>query len=97
LDCTNARSASSPSRAWPKREPFPAEINGEATTGKSASVFSTAINCAGLAALVLPMPVAPGGLPAGLQLVAARMPEEALLDLGEAFERASPWPRLAPD
>lgn len=51
----------SPSRAWPKREPFPAEINGQATTGKSASVFSTAINCAGLAALVLPMPVAPGG------------------------------------
>ena len=86
----------SPSLAWSKREPFPAEINGQATTGKTASVFSTAINCAGLAALVLPMPVAPGGLPAGLQLVAARMPEEALLDLGEAFELASPWPRLAP-
>lgn len=86
----------SPALAWPKREPFPALIDGQATTGKTASVFSTAINCAGLAALVLPMPVAPGALPAGLQLVAARMPEEALLDLGEAFETASPWPRLAP-
>jgi aspartyl-tRNA(Asn)/glutamyl-tRNA(Gln) amidotransferase subunit A len=86
----------SPSLAWPKREPFPALIDGQVATGKNASVFSTAINCAGLAALVLPMPVTPGALPAGLQLVAARMPEEALLDLGEAFEAASPWPRLAP-
>ena len=89
-------SPASPSLAWPKREPFPALIDGQAATGKTASVFSTAINCAGLAALVLPMPVMPGALPAGLQLVAARMPEEALLDLGEAFEVASPWPRLAP-
>ncbi len=86
----------SPSLAWPKREPFPAMVDGQATTGKTASVFSTAINCAGLAALVLPMPVLPGALPAGMQLVAARMPEEALLDLGGAFEAASPWPRLAP-
>ncbi len=86
----------SPSLAWPKREAFPALIDGQATTGKTASVFSTAINCAGLAALVLPAPVEPGALPAGIQLVAARMPEEALLDLGEAFEAASPWPRLAP-
>ena len=86
----------SPSLAWPKREPVPSVIGGWAATARTASVFSTAVNCAGLAALVLPMPVLAGALPAGIQLVAARMPEEALLDLGAAYEAAAPWPRLAP-
>ena len=86
----------SPAVAWPRREPFPATIAGQPAAPRAASAFSTAINLGGLPAVVVPAPVDSGSLPAGLQLIGPMGAEEALLDLAAAFERSSPWPRLAP-
>jgi aspartyl-tRNA(Asn)/glutamyl-tRNA(Gln) amidotransferase subunit A len=87
---------SSPALPWQRTEMFPKTIAGIAVGGRAASIFSTAVNLAGLPALVVPAPVASGALPAGLQLIGGPMTEEMLLDLGAQFERACPWPRIAP-
>ncbi|HYF08661.1 MAG TPA: amidase [Acetobacteraceae bacterium] len=86
----------SPAFAWPKHEPAPRMIGGTAVGPRAAAAYSTAVNIAGLPALVVPLPMPAGTLPAGLQIIGPMMGEEALLDLGEAYEAASPWPRLAP-
>jgi aspartyl-tRNA(Asn)/glutamyl-tRNA(Gln) amidotransferase subunit A len=86
----------SPALAWPRAESGPAAIDGRAVGPRTASVFSTAINLAGLPAVVVPAPVLPGALPAGLQLIGGPMSEEMLLDLAAQMERACPWMRIAP-
>ena len=87
---------SSPALPWPRTQPNPQTIGGTQAGPRAASIFSTAINLAGLPALVVPAPVAAGVLPAGLQLIGNPMSEELLLALGQQFETAHPWPRLAP-
>lgn len=84
----------SPAFAWPKREAFPTSIGGQPAGPRSAAVYSTVVNLAGLAALVVPAPMAPGSLPAGIQFIGQR--EETLLDLAESYEAACPWTRVAP-
>lgn len=86
----------SPAFAWPKREPVPKTIGGVAAGPRAAAAYSTAVNIAGLPAVVVPLPMPAGMLPAGLQLIGPAMGEERLLDLAESYEAAQPWPRLAP-
>ncbi len=86
----------SPAFAWPKREPGPATIGGVTAGPRAAAAYSTAVNVAGLPAVVVPLPLPVGSLPAGLQLIGPMMSEEMLLDLAEAYEAARPWPLLAP-
>ena len=86
----------SPALAWPKREPVPRTIGGVAAGPRAAAAYSTAINIAGLPAVVVPLPMPQGSLPAGLQIIGPMMGEDRLLDLAEAYEAAQPWPRLAP-
>ena len=86
----------SPAFAWPKREPVPKMIGGVAAGPRAAAAYSTAVNIAGLPAVVVPLPMERGSLPAGLQIIGPIMGEEGLLDLAEAYEAALPWPRLAP-
>jgi len=86
----------SPALAWPRSEPYPRTIAGREATPRAAAIFSTAINLAGLPAIVVPAPVASGGLPVGLQLIGALDSEESLLDLAEQYEVASPWTRMSP-
>lgn len=86
----------SPAFAWPKHEPVPTRIGGTEAGPRAAAAYSTAVNIAGLPALVVPLPVPRGSLPAGLQLIGPMMGEERLLDLGAAYEAALPWQRLAP-
>jgi aspartyl-tRNA(Asn)/glutamyl-tRNA(Gln) amidotransferase subunit A len=83
--------------AWPRSDAFPKLIGGEEAGPRGAAIFSTAVNLAGLPAIVVPGRTGPGGLPAGLQLIGGMGAEELLLDAAEAFEAASPWPRIAPD
>ncbi len=86
----------SPVLAWPKQDAGPAMVAGQPAGPRTAAAYSTAINIAGLPALVVPLPVAAGILPAGLQIIGPLGAEEALLDLGAAYEAACPWPQLAP-
>lgn len=85
-----------PALAWAKKLPFPAYINDIKIKPEIMAAFTTAINLAGLPALVLPSPVPFGDLPAGLQLIGSAMSEEVLLDIAQRFEDFCPWPRLAP-
>src|ERR1700722_20075604 len=95
MDTSLATPAAS-SVAWPKSDPYPKKIGGYEAGPRDAASFSTAINLAGLPAIVVPAPVNVGELPAGLQLIGRVGSEELLLDLAETFETVQPWPRLAP-
>jgi aspartyl-tRNA(Asn)/glutamyl-tRNA(Gln) amidotransferase subunit A len=87
---------SSPALPWPRTTPYPSPIAGQVATPRTAATFSTAINLAGLPAIVVPAPVPSNSLPVGLQLIGTPDAEELLLDLAEQFERASPWRQIAP-
>jgi len=87
---------SSPALPWPRRSPYPSRIAGQIALPRTAATFSTAVNLAGLPAIVVPAPVRSGSLPVGLQLIGAPDAEDLLLDLAEQVERASPWPQIAP-
>ncbi|WP_158746269.1 amidase [Acidisphaera sp. L21] len=86
---------SSPALPWPRANPYPTPIDGRTAPPGAAAIFSTAINLAGLPAIVVPAPLPPGALPVGLQLIAAPDREILLLDLAEHFEAASPWRQIA--
>jgi aspartyl-tRNA(Asn)/glutamyl-tRNA(Gln) amidotransferase subunit A len=87
---------SSPALPWPRTSPYPTPIAGQIALPRTAATFSTAVNLAGLPAIIVPAPVLPGALPVGLQLIGAPATEDLLLDLAEQFERASPWCQIAP-
>jgi aspartyl-tRNA(Asn)/glutamyl-tRNA(Gln) amidotransferase subunit A len=87
---------SSPALPWPRTSPYPTPIGGQIALPRTAATFSTAVNLAGLPAIIVPAPVLPGALPVGLQLIGAPATEDLLLDLAEQFERASPWCQIAP-
>ncbi len=87
---------SSPALPWPRASTYPTPIAGQAALPRTAATFSTAINLAGLPAIVVPAPIPPGALPVGLQLIGAPDTEALLLDLGEEFERACLWRQIAP-
>jgi Asp-tRNA(Asn)/Glu-tRNA(Gln) amidotransferase A subunit family amidase len=62
-----------------------------------AQVYNTAVqNLTGHPALSLPAGRLPNGLPFGLQVTGPRFRDDLLLDLAERWERASPWPAVAP-
>lgn len=75
-----------PQRAFAFGTPVPAN---------QADLTSIA-NMAGLPALSLPMPVAPGTLPAGLQLVGPRGCDAALVQLAERYQQACGYTCEAP-
>ena len=87
---------SSPALPWPRNNPYPSPIAGQIALPRTAATFSTAINLAGLPAIVVPAPVPPGTLPVGLQLIGPPDAEDLLLDLAEQFERVSAWRQIAP-
>jgi aspartyl-tRNA(Asn)/glutamyl-tRNA(Gln) amidotransferase subunit A len=84
----------SPTLSWPRIEAGPQRIGGCETGPYDAAAFSTAINLAGLPAIVVPMQMQ--GLPAGIQLIGPMMSEELLLAVAAQIERVRPWRRLAP-
>jgi hypothetical protein len=84
---------SSPALPWPRTSPYPSPIAGQIVLPRTAATFSTAINLAGLPAIVVPAAVPSDSLPVGLQLIGAIDAEDLLLDLAEQFERAFPGGR----
>jgi Asp-tRNA(Asn)/Glu-tRNA(Gln) amidotransferase A subunit family amidase len=62
-----------------------------------AKLFSTVVqNITGHPAITIPAGFSSNGLPFGMQATAARFADDELLDVAERWERAHPWPPVAP-
>ena len=53
-------------------------------------------NITGHPSLTVPAGVCPNGIPFGLQITGPRFRDDLVLNLGEAWEVANPWPLVAP-
>jgi Asp-tRNA(Asn)/Glu-tRNA(Gln) amidotransferase A subunit family amidase len=53
-------------------------------------------NLTGHPAMSVPAGVSPNGIPFGLQITGPRWRDDMVLELGRAWERANPWPAVAP-
>jgi Asp-tRNA(Asn)/Glu-tRNA(Gln) amidotransferase A subunit family amidase len=53
-------------------------------------------NLTGHPALSVPAGLCPNGIPFGLQITGPRFRDDLVLNVGEAWERARPWPLVAP-
>ena len=82
---------------WPIGESYPATIDGRPTNPRSASIFSTWVNAAGLPGLNVPVARSSEGLPIGVQLVGTFGADEALLHLACRYARHAGsigWPPI---
>ena len=60
-------------------------------------VFNTPLaNMTGHPAASFPAGTSPNGLPFGLQVLGPRFADDMVLNLGDLWEQAYPWPRVAP-
>jgi Asp-tRNA(Asn)/Glu-tRNA(Gln) amidotransferase A subunit family amidase len=70
---------------------------GESKPGTPGDAYNTqAANVTGHPALSVPAGIAPNGVPFGLQITGPRFRDDLVLAMGEAWERARPWPLVAP-
>ncbi|MBX3604854.1 MAG: amidase [Piscinibacter sp.] len=76
---------------WPAEQAFPPRIDGRDVGPRGHAVFTGWVNAAGLPALALPAEPSAEGLPIGLQLIGDYGTDDALLDLGDAYEALAPW------
>lgn len=77
-----------PCFAWPIGQLGPAHIAGQAVTPRAHAAFTPLFNHARVPAISLPCGDGPGGLPAGLQIVAAEGQDSLLLGCAAQIERA---------
>jgi len=80
-------------------EGFPADgvLSGEDLPGTPFSAYNTQTqNVTGHPALSVPSGLCPNGVPFGLQITGPRFGDGLVLAVGAAWERARPWPRVAP-
>jgi Asp-tRNA(Asn)/Glu-tRNA(Gln) amidotransferase A subunit family amidase len=76
--------------------PPPLEIAGQPVGGMGSVPFTAPFNISGQPAVSIPAGLSAEGLPIGLQVVARRHHEEAVLACGLIAETERPWPKLAP-
>lgn len=77
-------------------EGFPAEGPDPGPLTDGADYNTQPTNSTGHPSLSVPCGVAPNGVPIGLQITGPRFRDDLVLAVGEAFERAAPWPVAAP-
>jgi aspartyl-tRNA(Asn)/glutamyl-tRNA(Gln) amidotransferase subunit A len=82
---------------WPAREAYPPVIDGRTVGPRGHAAFTGWVNAAGLPALAVPVAPSENGLPIGIQMIGRFGADDQLLDLGEAYEAASPWSHRWPD
>jgi aspartyl-tRNA(Asn)/glutamyl-tRNA(Gln) amidotransferase subunit A len=71
---------------WPAAETHPSEIDGQSVGPRGHAVFTPFANALGLPAISLPCHVEDGQMPVGMQIVAARHRDRALLSFAREFE-----------
>lgn len=76
---------------WTAEDAYPPRIDGQEVGPRGHAVYTGWVNAAGLPALALPCAPSREGLPIGMQVVGPYGSDNALLDVGEAFERVAPW------
>jgi Asp-tRNA(Asn)/Glu-tRNA(Gln) amidotransferase A subunit family amidase len=71
-------------------------LPGAAATGTPPDAYNCqAANMTGHPALSVPAGRSPNGVPFGIQIIGPRFRDRLVLALGEAWERARPWPPVA--
>jgi aspartyl-tRNA(Asn)/glutamyl-tRNA(Gln) amidotransferase subunit A len=86
----------SPVPAFGCAGPLPTEVDGRPVGPQACALFTSPFNLSGHPAVSVPMGIVDGA-PVGLQIVARRHEDALALAAAAAFERARPWPLLAPD
>ncbi|WP_332824834.1 amidase [Ramlibacter sp.] len=81
---------------WKAEESHPTRIDGQEVGPRGHAVYTGWVNAAGLPGLALPCAPSREGLPIGMQLVGPYGSDDALLDLGAAYEAAQPWAQRRP-
>jgi Asp-tRNA(Asn)/Glu-tRNA(Gln) amidotransferase A subunit family amidase len=72
-------------------------LPGASSPGTPGDAYNTqAANVTGHPALSVPAGRSPNGVPFGLQITGPRFRDELVLAMGDAWERAMPWPIAAP-
>ena len=88
--------ATCPDEAHAAAGPSPTVVDGREVDPFNAGRLTMAMNITGLPAISVPAGLSQGGLPIGMQIVGMRHTDGLLLDLAAVFERARPWPLVAP-
>jgi aspartyl-tRNA(Asn)/glutamyl-tRNA(Gln) amidotransferase subunit A len=71
---------------WPAKEPHPSAIDGQSVGPRGHAVFTPFANALGLPAISLPCRVGEDAMPVGIQAVAARAQDWALLAFARDYE-----------
>jgi aspartyl-tRNA(Asn)/glutamyl-tRNA(Gln) amidotransferase subunit A len=71
---------------WPAKEPHPSTIDGQSVGPRGHAVFTPFANALGLPAISLPCRVGEAAMPVGIQVVAARDQDWALLAFARRYE-----------
>ncbi|WP_320203160.1 amidase [Agrobacterium rosae] len=76
---------------WPRDTQFPPVIDGKEAGPRGHAVFTNWMNACGHPGISIPVGPGTGGMPVGLQAVAAFGADDALLDFAASFEQVHPW------
>jgi len=88
--------ATNPVEPYAAEGPMPSRVDGERVGRDNNGLLTIPGNITGYPAISLPAGLTKDGLPVGLQAYARRHEDALLLDLALAWERARPWPLVAP-
>jgi aspartyl-tRNA(Asn)/glutamyl-tRNA(Gln) amidotransferase subunit A len=77
--------------------PMPRMVGEVKVSPYNAGSLTIPGNISGYPAISIPAGLTSNGLPVGLQAYGRRHEDALLLDLALAFERARPWPLVAPN
>jgi aspartyl-tRNA(Asn)/glutamyl-tRNA(Gln) amidotransferase subunit A len=71
---------------WPKKESHPSTIDGQSVGPRGHAVFTPFANALGLPAISLPCLVGDDAMPVGIQIIAAKDQDWALLSFARQYE-----------
>ena len=88
--------ATNPFEPYAAEGPMPATVDGERIGRQNNGSLTVPGNISGYPAISMPAGLTKNGLPVGLQAYTRRHDDALLLDLALIWERARPWPLVAP-